>query len=32
MEEMLEDLDLWAGVGYRSLSTEGLLDELDVWT
>jgi len=32
MEELLEDLDLWAGVGYRSLSMEGLLDELDVWT
>lgn len=31
MEESLEDLGLWAGVEYRSLSTEGLLDELGVW-
>jgi hypothetical protein len=32
MEELLKDLGLWAGEGYRSLSMEGLLDELDVWT
>jgi hypothetical protein len=31
MEELLEDLGLWARVKYRSPSTERLLDELGVW-